>query len=173
MPGESYRRWLRSLLLYLCYVFQLQVLINSLVCWSCLCVYCISSFQQKIHGGGKLRVLKMTGRSPQQTQRKFAARYFRTCGRNSTTWHQDRSLVEIFLPIQVSNFPCVYHSGLAELAWATLCHCVCVCVFGCVRAHAYARMHFCACVVGGLLKNHVPILALQPVCHSDPQDWLI
>ena len=29
MPGESYRRQLRSLLLYLCYVFQ--VLINSLV----------------------------------------------------------------------------------------------------------------------------------------------
>ena len=31
MPGESYRRWLRSLLLYLCYVFP--ALINSLVCW--------------------------------------------------------------------------------------------------------------------------------------------
>ena len=30
MPGESYRRRLRSLLLYLCYVFR--VLINSLVC---------------------------------------------------------------------------------------------------------------------------------------------
>ena len=28
MPGESYHRWLRSLLLYLCYIFQ--VLINSL-----------------------------------------------------------------------------------------------------------------------------------------------
>ena len=31
MPGESYRRWLRSLLLYLCDVFR--ALINSLVCW--------------------------------------------------------------------------------------------------------------------------------------------
>ena len=31
MPGESYRRRLRSLLFYLCYVFQ--VLINSLVFW--------------------------------------------------------------------------------------------------------------------------------------------
>ena len=31
MPGESYRRRLRSLLLYLCYVFR--VLISSLVCW--------------------------------------------------------------------------------------------------------------------------------------------
>ena len=31
MPGESYRRWLRSFLLSLCDVFQ--VLINSLVCW--------------------------------------------------------------------------------------------------------------------------------------------
>ena len=30
MPGESYRRRLRSLLLYLCYVFP--ALINSLVC---------------------------------------------------------------------------------------------------------------------------------------------
>ena len=30
MPGESYCRQLRSLLLYLCYVFQ--ALINSLVC---------------------------------------------------------------------------------------------------------------------------------------------
>ena len=31
IPGESYHRWLRSLLLCLCDVFQ--VLINSLVCW--------------------------------------------------------------------------------------------------------------------------------------------
>ena len=31
-PGESYRRRLRSLLLYLCYVFR--ALINSLVCWT-------------------------------------------------------------------------------------------------------------------------------------------
>ena len=30
MPGESYRRRLRALLLYLCYVFR--TLINSLVC---------------------------------------------------------------------------------------------------------------------------------------------
>ena len=34
MPRESYCRWLRSLLLYLCYIFW--VLINSLVCWSCM-----------------------------------------------------------------------------------------------------------------------------------------
>ena len=33
MPGESYRRRLRSLLLYLCYVFR--ALINSLVCCCC------------------------------------------------------------------------------------------------------------------------------------------
>ena len=31
-PGESYCRGLRSLLLYLCYIFR--ALINSLVCWS-------------------------------------------------------------------------------------------------------------------------------------------
>ena len=31
MPGESYRRRLRSLLLYLWYVFR--ALINSIVCW--------------------------------------------------------------------------------------------------------------------------------------------
>ena len=31
MPGESYRRRLRSLLLYLCYIFW--VIINSLLCW--------------------------------------------------------------------------------------------------------------------------------------------
>ena len=31
MPGESYRRWLRSLLLCLCDVFR--ALMNSLVCW--------------------------------------------------------------------------------------------------------------------------------------------
>ena len=34
MPGESYRRRLRSLLLYICDVFR--ALINSLVCWKCL-----------------------------------------------------------------------------------------------------------------------------------------
>ena len=31
MPGESYRRWLWSLLLHLCYVFW--ALINTLECW--------------------------------------------------------------------------------------------------------------------------------------------
>ena len=31
MPGENYHRHLRSLMLYLCYIFW--VLINSLVCW--------------------------------------------------------------------------------------------------------------------------------------------
>ena len=31
MPDETYRRRLRSLLLYLCYVFRAQI--NSLVCW--------------------------------------------------------------------------------------------------------------------------------------------
>ena len=41
MPGESYRRRLRSLLLYLCYVFR--ALINSLVCWSFISgIYLIS-----------------------------------------------------------------------------------------------------------------------------------
>ena len=34
MPGESYCRGLRSLLLHLCYVFW--ALMNSLVCWFCL-----------------------------------------------------------------------------------------------------------------------------------------
>ena len=34
MPGESYHRQPRSLLLYLCYLFQ--ALINSFVCWFCL-----------------------------------------------------------------------------------------------------------------------------------------
>ena len=37
MPGESYRRRLRSLLLWLCEVPR--ALINSLVCWSFLCVF--------------------------------------------------------------------------------------------------------------------------------------
>ena len=34
MPGQSYHRRYRSLLLYLCYVFL--TLINSLVCWFCM-----------------------------------------------------------------------------------------------------------------------------------------
>ena len=37
VPGESYRRWLRSLLLNLCYAFQ--ALINALVCWI-FCGFC-------------------------------------------------------------------------------------------------------------------------------------
>ena len=38
MPGESYRRRLRSLLLYLCYVFR--ALVNSLACWCLLGHFC-------------------------------------------------------------------------------------------------------------------------------------
>ena len=37
MPGESYCRWLGSLLLCLCHIFP--VLINSLVCCVCFCVF--------------------------------------------------------------------------------------------------------------------------------------
>ena len=43
VPGESHHRWLRSLLLYLCYVFQ--VLINSLVCWFCMSTLGFVPFQ--------------------------------------------------------------------------------------------------------------------------------
>ena len=44
MPGESYRMWLRSLLLYLCQAFWIWVLINCLVCWFVLSV--LSHVQQ-------------------------------------------------------------------------------------------------------------------------------
>ena len=43
LPGESYHRRLRSLLLYWCYVFQ--VLINSLVCWFCMSTLGLVLFQ--------------------------------------------------------------------------------------------------------------------------------
>ena len=43
MPGKSYRRRLRSLLLYLCDVFR--ALINSLVCWFCASALGIVLFQ--------------------------------------------------------------------------------------------------------------------------------
>ena len=42
MPGESYRRWLRSLLLYLCDVFR--ALIISLVCWFFLLCFSVLYF---------------------------------------------------------------------------------------------------------------------------------
>ena len=42
MPGDSYRRRLRSLLSYLCYVFR--ALINSLVCWFCLVLNKVYSY---------------------------------------------------------------------------------------------------------------------------------
>ena len=43
MPGDSYCRWLRSLLLCLCHVFR--SLINSLVCWFCTGVLGLALFQ--------------------------------------------------------------------------------------------------------------------------------
>ena len=43
MPGESYCRQRRSLLLYLCYVFW--VLINSPVCWFCMSTLSLIIFQ--------------------------------------------------------------------------------------------------------------------------------
>ena len=48
MPGESHRRRLRSLLLYLCDVFR--ALINSLVCWFyCSCYFMFNVFAQPVH----------------------------------------------------------------------------------------------------------------------------
>ena len=55
MPGESYRRRLRSLLLYLCYVFR--ALINSLVRWFCTSARSLVLFQMCIHRAYKLPVL--------------------------------------------------------------------------------------------------------------------
>ena len=48
LPGENYRRQLRSLLLYLCYVFR--ALINSLVRWTILigCYLCL--FKRYLYG---------------------------------------------------------------------------------------------------------------------------
>ena len=43
IPGESYRRRLRSFLLYLCYIFR--VLINSLECWFCTSALGLVLFQ--------------------------------------------------------------------------------------------------------------------------------
>ena len=45
LPGESYRRRLRSLLLYLCYVFR--ALINSLACgfWKLYYAHCLSTYR--------------------------------------------------------------------------------------------------------------------------------
>ena len=43
MPGESYCRWFKSLLLYLCYMFW--ALISSLVCWFCTCALHLIPFQ--------------------------------------------------------------------------------------------------------------------------------
>ena len=43
MPGESYRRQFRSLLLYLCYVFRVPI--NSLVCWFCMSALGLVLFQ--------------------------------------------------------------------------------------------------------------------------------
>ena len=43
MPGETYRRRLRTLLLYLCYVFG--ALITSLVCWLCTSALGLVLFQ--------------------------------------------------------------------------------------------------------------------------------
>ena len=43
MPGESYHRRLKSLLLYLCYVFR--ALINSLECWFCTSALGLVLFQ--------------------------------------------------------------------------------------------------------------------------------
>ena len=45
MLGESYRRRLRSLLLYLCYVFR--ALVNSLVCWSLRRTLRLNELQKK------------------------------------------------------------------------------------------------------------------------------
>ena len=43
MPGESYHRWLRSLLLYLRHVFR--VLMNSVVYWFCMSTLGLILFQ--------------------------------------------------------------------------------------------------------------------------------
>ena len=45
LPGESYRKRLGSLLLYLCYVFR--ALINSLVC--CFCTSALARVLVQIH----------------------------------------------------------------------------------------------------------------------------
>ena len=65
MPGESYRRRLGSLLLYLCYIFR--GLINSLVCWlrtstdKCWCQQCAAENVWNIlnHGSAERRFFSL------------------------------------------------------------------------------------------------------------------
>ena len=59
MPGESYRRRLGSLLLYLCYVFR--ALINSLVCWFCTSALGLVLFQIGVRLGQALVVHCLVG----------------------------------------------------------------------------------------------------------------
>ena len=47
MPGESYRRWLRSLLLYLCYVFQ----VLRMYLWWSLCTLYLHACQVRVTVG--------------------------------------------------------------------------------------------------------------------------
>jgi len=54
MPGESYRRRLRSLLLYLCYVFR--ALVNSPVSWFCTSTLYLVLFQIRIFGCSVVRL---------------------------------------------------------------------------------------------------------------------
>ena len=126
MPVESYRRWLRSLLLSLCYVFW--VLINSLVWWfwkgdswpfwndirdakECVCV-CRGGGQQ-----GLSRATTLSGHCPPPRHQALCYSFFL----QKPT--RDISLLRIF---QLSHI--VLHS-YQSVQCACACMCVCMCVY--------------------------------------------
>ena len=73
----SYRRQLRSMLLYLCYVFP--ALINSLVCWFCKRALGLVLFQNSVESDLLFFVLKQTANIKKSTVRTKGRRYKCVC----------------------------------------------------------------------------------------------
>ena len=148
MPGESYRRRLGSLLLYLCYVFR--ALMNSLGCWFSLmrsfyslhywqCNVCLRrSFCLTMILEKRTTIFNILILIYSSIVRFGSVRYWdavtspfwdSTVGQKSAVWLISRSL-----------------SPSLSLCFFLLFFVVCVCVRACVRACARARARACVCV---------------------------
>ena len=102
MPGESYRRRLGSLLLYLCDV--LRAVINSLVCWLCFTlitfavVWALGSTQPLVHG--TFWGVRNFRHSIETTLRQHSAPQLRS------VWQCKLFLGEVLGKRPLSQFPC-------------------------------------------------------------------
>ena len=144
IPGESYRRPLRSLL----YVFR--ALINSLLCWSCVLTVLLFIMRCKYKSVWVYFIAVTCHLHLWQNHRD---RSRTTAVTRVWNWHRARGSTESWPWRRKLSRPFLNYTSEpwnppsnTEGSPSSVCACVCACVHPCVCEWAWVRAGACTCV---------------------------